>query len=122
MFYCISLSFGALAGGFNIQKGVKWSIWSQKSKIRNISKMVRGIKKFQNTYPQNMPILRLFTLSNMVYLHNLVIWKGFQYLKGAKWLVCRVLFSIEQKCNNLVLLICHYMAKNMNSGKGIKIF
>ena len=40
-------------------------------------------KMSQNRPPQNMPILRLFTLINMVYLQNLAIGLGVQHSKKA---------------------------------------
>ena len=41
-------------------------------------------KKCQQTDPPNIPILRLFRLCFMSYLHNLVLWQGFQYPKKRK--------------------------------------
>ena len=50
----------------------------------NILKTVKDIKKCQQTDPQNTPILRLYRLCFMSYLHNLVLWQGFQYPKKRK--------------------------------------
>ena len=50
----------------------------------NILKTVRDIIKCQQTDPQNIPILRLHRLCFMSYLHNLVLWQGFQYPKKRK--------------------------------------
>ena len=48
---CLIFIIWCFGRGFNIQKSVKWSICEQKSKIMNISKTVRDIKKCQKTDP-----------------------------------------------------------------------
>ena len=67
----------------------------------NISKMVRDIKKCQKTDPQNMPILRPFTLFNMVYLQNLAIWQRFQYSKRRKMVDLWSFYFQSKKVPNL---------------------
>ena len=63
----------------------------------NISKTERDINKCQKTDPQNMPILRLFTLLIMVCLHILVIWQEIRYLERS---ILRVFIFNQEKVSN----------------------